>query len=94
MKVSEITLDVVKQYLRISGVNDDTLLEAILAGAIQYAENYTGLSKGDLDDKPDMPIAILALCADMYEVRQATATGLQLNPTVAQILGSYCQNLL
>ena len=94
MKVSEITLDVLKQYLRVAGAADDILLKAILAGAIQFSVNYTGLSETDLDDKPDMPLAILALCSDMYEVRQATVTGLQINPTVAQILGSYCQNFL
>ena len=47
-----------------------------------------------LDDYEDMPLAVLAVAADMYEVRQLTLNGTQLNPTTAQILGTYSTNLL
>lgn len=59
MKVSEITLDILKQYLRVAGTADDILLKAILAGAIQFSVNYTGLSETDLDDKPDSHLLFL-----------------------------------
>ena len=39
-------------------------------------------------------LAVLALCADMYELRQATTTSLQVNPTTLQILSQHSVALL
>lgn len=94
MKVSEITIDILKQYLRIDGNDDDVLVEAMLSASIDYAVSYTGLSVEELDVYSDVPIAIMAICADMYDSRTFTMNGIQLNPTATQILGSHCQNLL
>lgn len=94
MKISEVTIDVVKKYLRIDINEDDELLEAILEAAKQYAASYTGLSKEELEEYADIPLAVLALCSDMYEVRQFTVNSTSLNPTAAQILGSHCRNLI
>lgn len=94
MKVSEITIDILKQYLRIDGNDDDVLVEAMLSASIDYAVSYTGLSVAELDVYSDVPIAIMAICADMYDTRTFTTNGIQLNPTATQILGSHCQNLL
>lgn len=94
MTVSELTVDNVKNYLRVDTDIDDTLLAVILPAAKRFCAQYTGLTIADLDDYEDMPLAVLAVCADMYEVRQVTLNGTQLNPVTAQILGTYSTNLL
>ena len=92
MVVSDLTVAIMKNYLRIdaSDTTDDTLLGYILAAAVEYCKSYTGLT----DDYEDIPLAVLALCADMYELRQATTTSLQVNPTTLQILSQHSVALL
>lgn len=93
MKQSELTSETVKNYLRIDG--DDPLIDAILAAARQRARAHTGLSDNELDKYEDISLAILALCAELYDVRQTTIQGgAQLNPTTEQILNAYSVNLL
>ena len=92
--VSTMTLAMVKNYLRVDTSADDSLLTVILAAAKRFCAQYTGLTTEDLDQYEDMPLAVLAVCADMYEVRQVTLNGTQINPTTAQILGTYSTNLL
>lgn len=94
MMVAELTVENVKNYLRVDTNHDDALLAVILSAAKRFCAQYTGLDIDDLDDYEDMPLAVLAVCADMYEVRQFTLTGTQLNPVAAQILGTYSTNLL
>ena len=94
MLTSELTVDDLKNYLRVDTNIDDTLLAVILPAAKRFCAQYTGLTLEALDDYEDMPLAVLAVAADMYEVRQLTLTGTQINPTTAQILGTYSTNLL
>ena len=94
MLVSELTVANLKNYLRVDTNIDDTLLAVILPAAKRFCAQYTGLTLEDLDDHEDMPLAVLAVAADMYEVRQVTLNGTQINPTTAQILGTYSTNLL
>ena len=92
--VSTMTLAMVKNYLRVDTSADDSLLTVILAAAKRFCAQYTGLTLENLDDHEDMPLAVLVVAADMYEVRQVTLNGTQINPTTAQILGTYSINLL
>ena len=94
MTVSELTVNNLKNYLRVDTNIDDTLLAVILPASKRFCAQYTGLALEDLDEYEDMPLAVLAVAADMYEVRQVTLNGTQINPTTAQILGTYSTNLL
>lgn len=94
MKVSELTLDIIKQYLRIDGNNDDILLNMLLASSIQYCTSYMGCTKEDLDKYADVTIAVLALIADSYEVRQFTTSTITLNPVMQGVLDLHCSNFL
>ena len=96
MVVSDLTVAIMKNYLRIDADNttDDSLLGYILAAAIQYCKSYTGLTDEEIDLHEDIPLAVLALCADMYELRQATTTALQVSPTTLQILSQHSVALL
>lgn len=94
MKVSELTLPTIKQYLRIDGNEDDMLLQALLASAIQYSTSYMGCTKEDLDKYEDVTVVILSLVSDGYEVRQFTTSTVTLNPVMQGVLDLHCSNFL
>lgn len=96
MKQSELTVELVKEYLRINDDDNDVMMVgAILAAARQRAMAYTGRTSDELDNYDDVTLAILALCAELWDVRQATIQGgAQINPTTAGILDAYAVNLL
>lgn len=94
MKVSELTLDVIKQYLRIDGNDDDILLNALLPAAIKYCTSYMGCTKKELDKYEDVTIVILSLISDSYEVRQFTTSTITLNPVMQGVLDLHCSNFL
>lgn len=94
MKVSELTLDVIKKYLRVDGNDDDILLNMLLASSIQYCTSYMGCTKEDLDKYADVTIVVLALIADSYEVRQFTTSTITLNPLIQGVLDLHCSNFL
>ncbi len=94
MKTSELTLDVIKQYLRIDGNDDDILLNAFLSASIQYCTSYMGCTLEDLDKYDDVTIVILALISDSYEVRQFTTSTVTTNPIMQGVLDLHCSNFL
>lgn len=94
MKVSELTLDIIKQYLRIDGNDDDLLLEMLLASSIQYCTSYMGCTKEDLEKYDDVTIVVLSLISDSYEVRQFTTSTVTLNPIMQGVLDLHCSNFL
>lgn len=94
MKTSELTLDVIKQYLRIDGNDDDILLNAFLSASIQYCTSYMGCTKEDLEKYDDVTIVILALISDSYEVRQFTTSTVTTNPIMQGVLDLHCSNFL
>lgn len=94
MKTSELTLDVIKQYLRIDGNDDDILLNAFLNASIQYCTSYMGCTLEDLEKYDDVTIVILALVADSYEVRQFTTSTVTTNPIMQGVLDLHCSNFL
>lgn len=94
MKVSELTLDLVKQYLRIDGDDDNILVNLLLESAKAYASGYMGCTIEDMDQWPDVTIAILAMIADTYEVRQFTTSVVSTSPLILGALDMHCVNLL
>ena len=94
MKTSELTLDVIKQYLRIDGNYDDILLNAFLSASIQYCTSYMGCTLEDLEKYDDVTIVILALISDSYEVRQFTTSTVTTNPIMQGVLDLHCSNFL
>lgn len=94
MKTSELTLDVIKQYLRIDGNDDDILLNAFLSASIQYCTSYMGCTLEDLEKYDDVTIIILALISDSYEVRQFTTSTVTTNPILQGVLDLHCSNFL
>lgn len=94
MKVSEITLETLKQYLRVDGDEDDILLGAYLDGAKEYMCSYLGCVEKDLDNYAPLAVVAMAIVSDAYEVRQFTSSTITKNPLIEQMLSMYCDNFL
>lgn len=94
MKVSEITLETLKQYLRVDGDEDDILLTAYLDGAKEYMCSFLGCTDKDLDKYAPLAVVAMAIVADAYEVRQFTSSTITKNPLIEQMLSMYCDNFL
>lgn len=94
-KVSEITVEDLKTYLRISDdlSNDDKkFLETILNSSINYIKNNTGID--NVDKYSDLVIVVFVLCQDMYDNRTLYVDKNNVNKVVSSILGQHDNNLL
>lgn len=95
-RISEITTDDLVDYLRLPDVDSAqlTLLTTIKAAAINYIIGVTSLKLEDLDNYPDMTIALYALTQDMYDNRAIYVDKANISDTVSTILNMYRTNLL
>ena len=94
MKVSDITLDDIKTYIRLDSNDEDVFLEAVLNGSKSFVKSYTGLDDEKIDEKEDLTLPIFVLCAEMYDNRQFTVDKGTLNPIIQSILDMHSVNLL
>ena len=103
MKVSEITVKDIANYLRISDVTkqDEEDIELFLNIAKNYIENYTGIPQKSenvedetLDTYSDFVIVVYVLCQDMYDNRVMYVDGKNINNTVKTILDMHTRNNL
>ena len=96
MKISEITSDTVKDFLRLDeGEADETLIAASMKAAENYILDETALEPEDLDDHEDLTIAYLVLVQDFYDNRAyESEKSAAPNRTVEAILGHHRRNLL
>lgn len=103
MKVSEITVKDIANYLRLSEVSgeDNENIELFLKIAKNYIENYTGIPQKSenekaetLDSYSDFIIVVYVLCQDMYDNRVMYVDGKNINNTVKTILDMHTRNNL
>ena len=94
MKISDINIDTVKEYLRIDNDYENTLLNNLLNACKSFVVSYTGLDLTELNAKEDVALAILVLINEMYSNREYTVDKDTLNPVISSILNMYCVNLL
>ena len=97
MKLSEIDVPFVKEYLRQDGDEDDKLIGAILEGAKDYIVKYTGQSLEQLEESEDLTIAVLVLVAELYDNRTISVNkrvNLRINSMLESLIGRYSVNLL
>lgn len=95
-KVSEITIDDVASYIR---VTDTEGIDTYLNIAKNYISNYTGIpvtnEEGEsLDDFPDFVIVVYILCQDMYDNRTLYVDKNNINKVVQTILDMHTRNNL
>lgn len=93
-KVSDITVENLADYLRLSEVKpeDVELLKTLLNISKTVITKYTG--RENLDDFPDFVIVVYLLCQDMYDNRTLYVDKGDFNQTVQTILGMHSINLL
>ncbi len=97
MKLSEIDVPFVKEYLRQDGVEDDKLIGAILEGAKDYIIKYTGQSLEQLEESQDLAIAVLVLVAEFYDNRTISVNeriNLRINRMLESLIGRHSVNLI
>lgn len=96
LKVSDITWEDVRDYLRIDEVTtaDENTLKNLLMVAKVYIGEYTGRSIEDLDSYKDIIIAVFILCQDMWDNRTLYVDTNNVNKVVESILGLHSVNLL
>ena len=95
-KISEITIDDLVDYLRLPDVDSAQLqlLTTIKAAAVNYIVGVTNLSLEQLDNYPDLTLALYALVQDMYDNRAIYVEKANISDTVSTILNMYRTNLL
>lgn len=98
MKISEITVEDLANYVRLDEPEDieKQELERMKSSAISYMTDYTGLSEEDLDKHEDLTQALFVLVADMFDNRNLYIEGkaTNINKSVECILGMHSINLL
>lgn len=103
MKVSEITVRDIANYLRLSEISEEENknIELFLNIAKNYIENYTGIPQKSeneetetLDSYSDFIIVVYVLCQDMYDNRVMYVDGKNINNTVKTILDMHTRNNL
>ena len=93
MVMSEITTQNVADYLRLDDATDQ-LLPDILSAAKNYVLSYTGQTAEELNKNPDISIAVMVLCQDMYDNRSMYVDKNNVNRVIDSILGMYRINFL
>lgn len=95
-KISEITLNDLVDYLHLSELDSSQtqLLTTIKAAAINYVVGVTNLTLVQLDNYPDLTLAVYALVQDMYDNRTIYVEKANISDTVNTILNMYRTNLL
>ena len=93
MTVSEITINVLKDWLGISD-GDETALNACLAAAKSRAVGYTGLTLAQLDEHEDITIAVLGIVSDFYTNNRPDTAEISMNKMSKSLLDMHSKNLL
>ena len=95
-KVSEITVDEIKTYLRISEISDkdEKYLETMKNIIIDYIKNNTGLTDDDMNKYSDLVAVFYVLCQDLYDTRSYYVDNNNVNVMVQSILDMHSRNLL
>jgi len=96
MKISEVTTDIVKDYINALD-EKDTVINMLISASKQYILKYTAIKETELDKYEDLTIALLVLCADFYDQRQFMGdnnTAVNTNKIVESMLNMYAFNLI
>lgn len=94
MKISEVTIEKLKEYANVEHDYDDSIFTNILIAAKSYIKSYTGLNDDQVDKKEDLTIALMVLCNEMYDNRVFSVQDNKANTVIANILDMHSVNLL
>ena len=88
-KLSEIDLYDCKNFLRVDFNEDDLFIEMALDSAKSYVCHYCKRSAEDLDEIPEVCMAVLVIMAHFYDNRSLETDTETLNYTISKMLGSH-----
>lgn len=97
MKVSDLTPEYVGNWLGYgSELSDDDIreLSAAIPAAVSRAAAFTGLTVEQMDQHPDITIAVLGICNDTLTGNRPEWTETPMNRMSASILAMYSVNYL
>jgi uncharacterized phage protein (predicted DNA packaging) len=94
MKISEIQVADLKDYLHVYHTEDDKLITSILIAAKAFVKSYTGLSPENLDINEDLSMAVFILGSELYDNRVYVVESTNVNPVIKTILDMHSVNLL
>ena len=93
MKVSEITVDTLKEWLGVSD-GEDSALSMVLSAAVKTAASYSGLTEAELDEHEDITIAVLGICNDFYNANRPEWDKNGINRMSESLLKMHAKNYL
>lgn len=94
MKVSDITLEDLKQHLRVDFEDDDLYIMSLLDVAKSYIKNYTGLDEDKINTIDELSSVVFMIVCELYENRTATIEKGALSMIYDSILNMHSYNLL
>lgn len=96
MKVSEIDVEYLVDYLKLDDPDDEDLkfVQTCLDAAKSYIRGQTGLDDEKIDTHEDMTIAVMVLVQDMYDNRRYYVDNKNVNLVVDSIIKQYAENWL
>lgn len=90
----EITIEDVKNHLRLFDDDNEEYLEQVLEASIMYVVNHTGLSRDNVRCNPDLKQAVLVLCSDFYWNRDYQTSNKYNNRLVDSIIENNRKNFI
>ena len=93
MEISRIKTSMVADYLRLDE-DDPVRLKPIMAAALKYIMDYTGMTEDELDEHDDFYIPFMVLCQDMYDNRALYTDKASINKVVDSILFRHRTNFV
>lgn len=94
MKLSDVSLDNVRDFCGISSDTTDDMVQLIADGAKHFILSQTGLDEAAADEHDDLTLAFMTLVNEMYTNRTYTVDTQNINPFADAIIGQYRTNLL
>ena len=88
MKVSEITTEIVADYIK---VPDNENLQMYIDTSKAFIKEYTNIK--NIDEYEEFSIVVLVLCQDMYDNRTLYVDKTNLNKVIATTLDMHRKNL-
>ena len=86
-KPSELDVEDAKNYLRVDHNLDNFLIDIMLESAKGYVQSYTKRKMEELEQYPEVSMAILVLVSHFYDNRTLEANSSEINFTLEKLLG-------
>lgn len=91
MKPSEITEEIIRDYLVVDETENVSRLKA---SALAYIKSYTGLTDEEINENEELTECVLPLCAHFYDSRDTIESSRYINQVVDTILNLHRRNFI